>query len=111
MPANTGWPELLEGELAFAVLRKGNRLQVLLRPTAKQLRRRGKRNWVPVAIGRAEESGDGRAPLPQQLRDAVLGALDQLACAAQEGGGKKKKKTKKGRRKSEGGASKGGAAH
>src|SRR5688572_20493025 len=49
MPSSPKWADLIGKDLAYVVLRKGNRLQVILRPTGKQLRRRGRRAWALVA--------------------------------------------------------------
>jgi hypothetical protein len=41
----TNYVDALENELRYAVLTKRGRMQVLIQPTAKQLRKRGKRGW------------------------------------------------------------------
>jgi hypothetical protein len=77
------WADLLDKELAFVVLTKANRLQVLLHPTTKQLRRRGKANWTVVAARTVGEGGaeqtNGHPVVPAELREAVLHALRELA--------------------------------
>ena len=64
-------------DLAYVVLRKGNRLQVIVRPTVKQLRDRGKRNWQVVA---AAPGGGAAGPVDpaDALRAATLDALAEL---------------------------------
>ncbi len=58
--------------LRYAVLTKENRVQILLNPTPKQLRKRGKRQWHLVQA--IENEVDAR----QTLNDAVHAALVDL---------------------------------
>ncbi len=78
MSRELNWTDLLNQELDYVVLRKGNRLQVLCRPTSKQLRRRGKRNWSLVAAVQANAKANGEGGPPHDLREAVLQALVEL---------------------------------
>ncbi len=73
MTRNNNWADILNRQVGYVVLRKGNRLQVIHRPSAKQLRERGKRHWVLVA---ALDASPGR--LPAEVRDAVLKTLSEL---------------------------------
>jgi hypothetical protein len=41
----TNYVDAPETEQRYAVLRKRGRIQILVQPTAKQLRKRGKRGW------------------------------------------------------------------
>jgi hypothetical protein len=75
---NTGsWVDVLGKEVAYVVVAKANRVQVLVHPTARQLRRRGKRNWSLVhAFNKTDNHGPG---LPDEVRDAVMDTLEKLA--------------------------------
>jgi hypothetical protein len=42
---HTNYVDALENEHLYAVLTKRGRIQILVQPTAKQLRKRGKRGW------------------------------------------------------------------
>jgi hypothetical protein len=42
---HTNYVDALENEQRYAVLTKRDRIQILIQPTAKQLRKRGKRGW------------------------------------------------------------------
>jgi hypothetical protein len=87
------WTDLFNEPVAYAVLRKRNRLQVLLQPSHKQLRRRGKRNWSLVAaVPVSARNGNHTQDIPDDLRDAVLQALAELAVGGRPKGGKKSKK-------------------
>ena len=95
MSRDLNWTDLLNEDPAYVVLRKGNRLQVLWDPSAKQLRRRGKRNWCLVAAVQKEPGTNGEDGAPRELCDAVLGALGDLASALHEEPKRKKKAKKK----------------
>ncbi len=58
--------------LRYAVLSKENRIQLLVNPTAKQLRQRGKRQWCLV------RAIDGEPNAQELLQLAVQGALQSL---------------------------------
>src|SRR5262245_16392394 len=90
------WADVLDRELDYAVLAKGNRLQVIVRPSRKQLQRRGKRGWSAVAALDAPD-GQGRGGLPAALEESVLEALKTLTSGVSPStkkSGKKKQATK-----------------
>ena len=97
MARDLNWTDLLNKELDYVVLRKSNRLQVLCRPTSKQLRRRGKRHWSLVAAVQLDAKANGAGGPPHDLREAVLQALVDLTSGehvAPKKGKKKKAKSK-----------------
>jgi hypothetical protein len=64
--------DALSKEHRYAVLTKTGRIQILLRPTVKQLRKRGKRGWH--LYGTVDSSdGDG-----QTLLDTIQRAFREL---------------------------------
>jgi hypothetical protein len=67
--------DALAGENRYAVLVKSGRVQILVRPTAKQLRKRGKRGWQLFGTVDAEEI------LTQTIQGAIesLPRLDEAA--------------------------------
>jgi DNA invertase Pin-like site-specific DNA recombinase len=89
------WADVLDRKLDYAVLRKENRLQVLVRPTQKQLRRRGKRSWTVAAALDAVDGNNGHAALPRGLQDAIMQTLREMARADQDEKTKDKKAKKK----------------
>jgi hypothetical protein len=70
-------------------------VQVVVRPTQKQMRRRGKRSWTVVAAIDAVEENNGHVSLPRAVQDAVLQALKETL----RGELTEKPKTKKSRKK------------
>src|SRR5262245_44441771 len=84
------WVDALDKDLDAVVLVKGNRLQVIVRPSQKQLRRRGKRNWSLAGEFGPSPATNGAGPLSPELREAVLDARGDLA-----GGGPKKKRRRR----------------
>jgi hypothetical protein len=91
MSRTQNWVDVLDKELDSVVLVKGNRLQVIVHPTQKQLRRRGKRNWSLAAEVSPAGQTNGEGVLSQELQEAVLAALAELT------GGRRAKKKKAGR--------------
>jgi hypothetical protein len=87
MAQSLDWSAVEDQEPTHVVITKGNRVQVLVHPTPKQLRQRAKRNWSLVAATGA--GGGGNGTLPRELRDAILGAVRKLA----RGGRARKTKT------------------
>ena len=88
MPRNLNWPDSLSSALAYAVLTKQNRLQVLVHPTRQQLRRRGKRGWSLVAAVPGDEGNNHGTDLPDEVRETILQTLQGLAApdhAAEKG--------------------------
>jgi hypothetical protein len=79
------WVDVLGKELDHVVLTKGNCLQVIVRPTRKQLRRRGKRKWSVVMAVEAVEEHNGQVALRRALHRAVQQTLTAMA-----GGGRTK---------------------
>jgi hypothetical protein len=95
MSRNNNWADVLDQNLDYLVIRKANRLQVVVRPTTKQARRRGKRHWSLVEAIPAS-GPDGAISLPDQLRDAIMQNLQEMASGHELG---KKDKQKKGKGK------------
>jgi hypothetical protein len=58
--------------LRYAVLSKDNRIQLLVNPTPKQLRQRGKRQWCLV------QAIDGEPNAREILQQAIQSALQPL---------------------------------
>ena len=86
------WADVLAKELDHVVLVKDNRMQVIVRPSRKQLRRRGQRGWsVVTAIETAAES-NGQVALPPALGKSVVRALAALARGGRLGPGETEKK-------------------
>jgi hypothetical protein len=67
---SNNFTDALATEMAFAVLTKTGRIQVLIKPTAKQLRKRGKRGWQ--LFGVVDDQSDARKILDDTLRRAIL---------------------------------------
>ena len=89
MPRGRNWADVLDRDSAFVVLTKQNRLQVIVRPSRKQLRRRGKRGWEVAA---AIDAVGGSGPAPAALREAIAEVLEVLHGGRE---GKKKARRKK----------------
>lgn len=96
MSRNLSWADVLDKDLAYVVVTKENRLQVIVKPTKSQLRLRGKRGWSLVAVHDAEEGSNGQVALPASLEEAVHKAISQIF------GGSKPKKEKTVDRKKKG---------
>jgi uncharacterized protein YbaP (TraB family) len=65
--------DALATDIRYAVLTKSGRIQILVKPSSKQLRKRGQRGWH--LYGTVESQSD--APqLLQDLLDAVLKEAD-----------------------------------
>jgi hypothetical protein len=62
--------DVLATELQFAVLTKPGRVQILVQPTVKQLRKRGKRGWR--LFGTVENHLDSEKALDEILKEAIL---------------------------------------
>jgi hypothetical protein len=78
--------DVLAMDIRYAVLSKKGRIQILVKPTAKELRKRGKRGWHLFA------AVDSQADAEQLLLDAFQRALSQMEMsgAAPDSNGKKK---------------------
>jgi hypothetical protein len=98
MSRGLNWTDVLSQKADYVLLKKNNRLQILVRPDHKQLRRRGKRSWVLVAAIQTATESNGHGEPPDELREAVLQALVELTSADQSAI-KKVKKGKKAKRK------------
>jgi hypothetical protein len=68
----------------YAVLTKKSRVEILVKPTAKQLRKRGKKGWH---LFRAIDSQADALPL---LEDGFKGALAEIEGNGRSANGKKK---------------------
>jgi hypothetical protein len=64
--------DALATELQFAVLTKPGRIQILVEPTPKQLRKRGKRGWQ--LFGTVDQQSDSRQLLDEILQKALFAA-------------------------------------
>jgi len=62
--------DVLATELQFAVLTKPGRIQILVQPIAKQLRKRGKRGWR--LFGSVDHSLNSVQALDEILKEAIL---------------------------------------
>jgi len=79
MTKDLNWADVLDKEFDYVVLTKGNRLQVIGRPSRRQLRRRGRRGWSLRAAFYATDENNGHGTVPPGLQDDVLQALGMLA--------------------------------
>lgn len=61
--------DALDRENGYAVLTKEGRLQILIKPTAKQLRKRGKRGWQ--LFGTVESQPGAGQTLIETVRRAI----------------------------------------
>jgi hypothetical protein len=77
--------DALDRENGYAVLTKKGRVQVLIHPTAKQLRKRGKRGWQLF------QTIDIAAASEPTLMEIIQEAIAALEGASKERGGKKKR--------------------
>jgi hypothetical protein len=77
--------DVLAMDIRYAVLIKKGRIQILVRPTAKELRKRGKRGWHLFA------AVDSQVDAEHLLREAFESALAQMEAvgAAPDSNGKK----------------------
>jgi hypothetical protein len=62
--------DVLATELKFAVLTKPGRIQILIEPTPKQLRKRGKRGWQ--LFDTVDQQMNSRQLLDEILKRALL---------------------------------------
>ena len=62
--------DVLATELQFAVLTKPGRIQILVHPTAKQLRKRGKRGWR--LFGSVDDDLNSGKALDEILKQAIV---------------------------------------
>jgi hypothetical protein len=77
--------DALEKEHRYAVLTKTRRIQILVRPTTRQLRKRGKRGWRLFATVESS-SGAGRT-----LIDTIQSALRETESTGEAAGNKQTK--------------------
>jgi hypothetical protein len=61
--------DVLATELQFAVLTKPGRVQILVHPTAKQLRKRGKRGWR--LFGSVDDHSNFDKTLDEIVKEAI----------------------------------------
>jgi hypothetical protein len=79
--------DALGRDLRYAVLTKRGRIQILLRPSAKELRKRGKRGWQ--LFGTVQGDGQGVPTLVEMVQRAVQGTEADGDRTADEGTGPK----------------------
>ena len=77
--AKEEYVDVLAMELDYAVLTKDGRIQVLIKPSPKALRKRGRRGWHLFG------TVDGEEDAQQLLIAKVRHALDEMEGAAQHG--------------------------
>jgi hypothetical protein len=75
----------------FAVLTKSGRVQILVKPSAKELRKRGKRGWQ--LFGTVDDQTDAAMVLDEIVKKAISEV--EMTCGDSDRK-KKKSKTKKG---------------
>jgi len=76
----TRFTDALGKNLAFAVLRKENRLQILYRPRKKQVRERGKKGWSLLAAIDFSDGHSNKGLTERQLLDNLLeGFLNDIS--------------------------------
>jgi hypothetical protein len=61
--------DALAMEVRYAVLTKGSRIQLLIKPTPKELRKRGRRGWH--LFGTVNSQVDARQVLDETLHSAI----------------------------------------
>lgn len=83
---SNNFADALATDMQFAVLTKTGRIQILVRPTAKQLRKRGKRGWQ--LFGAVDNQTDAR----QILDDTLKRAIQEVESAGRADDDKKKKR-------------------
>jgi hypothetical protein len=76
--------DALEGENKYAVLTKTRRIQILVEPSAKQLRKRGKRAWE--LYGTVDNSADAGRTLIETIQRAILEMETASAAAVSDDG-------------------------
>jgi hypothetical protein len=81
--------DALAKDVRYAVLTKAGRVQVLARPSAKQLRKRGKRGWHLYHAVEGENIGIG------SVMDIVRQAIAEVESPAVNGGPHKDLRPKK----------------
>ena len=84
--------DALEREHRYVVLTKTGRIQVLVRPTIKQLRKRGKRGWR--LFGTVETSSEAGRALLETVQRALLETESTGEAAGNERTKAKNKKAK-----------------
>ena len=83
--------DALAMDVRYAVLTKGSRIQLLIKPTPKELRKRGRRGWH--LYGTVNSQADARQVLDETLHSAVNEV--EVTASAADGKGKKGKAAKK----------------
>jgi hypothetical protein len=79
--------DALAMEVRYAVLTKGSRIQLLIQPSPKELRKRGRRGWH--LFGTVNSQVDARQVLDETLHSAITEV--EAATAPADGKGKKSK--------------------
>lgn len=70
MKTKKSWCDALgEKNINFAVITKNNRVQIIIEPTEKQCRRRGKKNWEPFAM--VNSDGNPYEIMLQHVQEAI----------------------------------------
>jgi hypothetical protein len=82
--------DVLATKLQFAILTKTGRVQILVKPSAKELRKRGKRGWR--LFGTIDDQNETAAVLDEIVQQAISD-VEMTAVDAERK--KKKAKTKK----------------
>lgn len=68
-PAKENFVDVLAMEIHYAVLTKGGRIQVLVKPSPKELRKRGRRGWH--LFGTVDSDVDAHQLLVEKVQQAL----------------------------------------
>jgi hypothetical protein len=83
--SNNNFTDVLAMNVRYAVLTKNGRIQILVKPTAKELRKRGQRGWHLF------HTIDSQADAARLLEDSFQRALDEIESGGSSTNGKRKK--------------------
>ncbi len=83
--SKSNFVDALATAVRYAVLTKDGRVQILVRPKAKQLRKRGQRGWELFGTIDSEVQGEG------ELEEMIRRALDEVESTARVREKQKKK--------------------
>lgn len=83
--ARNNFTDVLAMSLRYALLTKQNRITILVKPTAKQLRKRGKKGWHLFG------TIDSQTNAAHHLEDLFQRALAEIESGGSSGNGKTRK--------------------
>lgn len=81
----TSFVDALEKSHRYAVLTKAGRVQILIKPSAKQLRKRGKRGWQLHGV--VDEEAESERTLLEMVRGAIRDKLRETGEESTDGRG------------------------